>query len=103
MVVVESDAKPGGKQESVKRGRGGGASNLFNAFDSNRKYDPFLDTDPVIQNSKAGMEALLSMCNGVEINSVCGALGIVEPCSRSAKTQQVKIYAAQQALAFRSD
>ena len=40
----------------VKKGGGGGlASKLFNKFDSDRKYDPFLDNDPVIQDSKEGM------------------------------------------------
>ena len=141
----------------VKKGSGGGlASKLFNKFDSDRKYDPFLDDDPIIQDSKEGMvgalemtslwlhtvdfpllppsehpectssrrakrlvstwsygniksttsrkddvvhstntdqhltqEALLSMCNAVEINSLFGALGFVVPCPRSAKEQQV--------------
>eukprot|EP00903_Cladosiphon_okamuranus_P010866 g10263.t1 len=72
--------------------RGGLASKLFNKFDSDRKYDPFLDTDPVIQDSKEGMEALLSMCNAVEINSLFGALGFVVPCPRSAKEQQIMAY-----------
>lgn len=68
---------------------GGLASKLFDKFDSDRKYDPFLDTDPVIQDSKEGMETLLSMCNAVEINSLFGALGFVVPCPRKAKEQQV--------------
>ncbi|CAN0151118.1 unnamed protein product [Ectocarpus sp. 8 AP-2014] len=78
----------------TRRGRGGGglASKLFNKFDSDRKYDPFLDTDPVIQDSKEGMEALLSMCNAVEINSLFGALGFVVPCPRNAKEQQIMNY-----------
>lgn len=43
-----------------KEGGGGGlASKLFNKFDSDRKYDPFLDTDPVIQDSKEGMVSAL--------------------------------------------
>ena len=68
---------------------GGLASKLFDKFDSDRKYDPFLDADPVIQDSKAGMETLLSMCNAVEINSLFGALGFVVPCPRKAREQQV--------------
>lgn len=36
------------------------ASKLFNKFDSDRKYDPFLDTDPVIQDSKEGMVSALN-------------------------------------------
>lgn len=44
-----------------KEGGGGGlASKLFNNFDSDRKYDPFLDTDPVIQDSKEGMVSALN-------------------------------------------
>lgn len=81
-----------GIANGTKRGKGGGgglASKLFDKFDSNRKYDPFLDTDPVIQDSKEGMEALLAMCNAVEINSLYGALGFVVPCPRNAKEQQV--------------
>lgn len=74
--------------KTKKRARGA-ASKLFNKFDSDRKYDPFLDSDVVMQDSKAGMEALLSMCNAVELNSVCGSLGMVEPCPRKAKEQQV--------------
>ncbi|CAM9881698.1 unnamed protein product [Ectocarpus fasciculatus] len=79
---------------ATRPGRGGGglASKLFNKFDSDRKYDPFLDTDPVIQDSKEGMEALLSMCNAVEINSLFGALGFVVPCPRNAKEQQIMNY-----------
>lgn len=69
---------------------GGLASKLFDKFDSDRKYDPFLDTDPVIQDSKEGMETLLSMCNAVEINSLFGALGFVVPCPRKDKEQQVR-------------
>lgn len=72
-----------------KEGAGGLASKLFNKFDSDRKYDPFLDKDPVIQDCKEGMEALLAMCNAVEVNSVYGALGFVVPCPRKAKEQQV--------------
>lgn len=85
---------PGDKQNSqerVKKRSGGIASKLFNKFDSDRKYDPFADMDPVIQDSKAGMEALLSMCNMVEINSLCGALGITEPSTRTAKTQKASL------------
>lgn len=82
MPVNATETRPG-------RGGGGLASKLFNKFDSDRKYDPFLDTDPVIQDSKEGMEALLSMCNAVEINSLFGALGFVVPCPRNAKEQQV--------------
>lgn len=43
------------------KGEGGGglASKLFNKFDSDRKYDPFLDNDPVIQDSKEGMVSVL--------------------------------------------
>lgn len=67
----------------------GVASKLFDTFNRERKYDPFLDTDPVIQDSKIGMETLLSMCNAVEINSICGALGMMEPCTRSAKMEKV--------------
>lgn len=46
-----------------KRGGGGGglASKLFNKFDNDRKYDPFLDTDPVIQDSKEGMVSALRL------------------------------------------
>lgn len=42
-----------------KQGGGGLASKLFDKFDSDRKYDPFLDTDPVIQDSKEGMVSAL--------------------------------------------
>lgn len=67
----------------------GAASKLFDKFSSDRQYDPFLDSDQVIQDSKAGMETLLSMCNPVEINSLYGALGFIEPCTRRAKEHQV--------------
>lgn len=79
VTTTKTRSKPGG----------GLASKLFDKFDSDRKYDPFLDADPVIQDSKAGMETLLSMCNAVEINSLFGALGFVVPCPRRAKEQQV--------------
>ncbi|CAN0171507.1 unnamed protein product [Ectocarpus sp. 12 AP-2014] len=85
MPVNATETRPG-------RGGGGLASKLFNKFDSDRKYDPFLDTDPVVQDSKEGMEALLSMCNAVEINSLFGALGFVVPCPRNAKEQQIMNY-----------
>lgn len=76
---------------SSKRSKpvGSTVSKLFNKFDSDRRYDPFLDKDRVIQDSKEGMETLLSMCNTVEINSLFGALGFVVPCPRKAKEQQV--------------
>lgn len=90
-------AKKTKKRERAKDGGGGGggglATRLFNKFDSDRKYDPFADTDPVIQDSKAGMEALLSMCNLVEINSLCGALGIVDPATRSEQTHKAGVCA----------
>lgn len=80
----------GGSPTSKKRRKpAGAASDLFNKFDSDRKYDPFEDNDPVIRDSKDGMEALLSMCNAVEINSIFGALGFIAPCPRRAKEQQV--------------
>lgn len=83
MVVTE---KTKGERAKVIGSRA--LASRFNKFDSDRKYDPFADTDPVIQDSKAGMEALLSMCNMVEINSLCGALGIVEPVTRSEQTEK---------------
>lgn len=83
-------ATPAAKRRGKEGGGGGLASKLFNKFDSDRKYDPFLDMDPIIQDSKEGMEALLSMCNAVEINSLFGALGFVVPCPRNAKEQQVE-------------
>lgn len=96
MVVADTQKDvPGTKTKRERRvkqgGRGGGglASRLFNKFDSDRKYDPFADMDPVIQESKAGMEALLAMCNPVELNSLCGALDIAEPAPRSEKVQKV--------------
>ena len=71
--------------------RDGLASKLFDKFERDRQYqyDPFSDSDPVIQDSKAGMENLLSMSNPVEIDSLYGALGFVEPCPRRAKEHQV--------------
>ncbi|CAM9411298.1 unnamed protein product [Scytosiphon promiscuus] len=75
-----------------KDGAGGLASALFNKFDSDRKYDPFSDADPVVKDSKEGMETLLAMCNAVEINSLYGALGFVVPCPRNAKEQQIMRY-----------
>lgn len=58
-------ARPG------KEGGGGPASKLFNKFDSDRKYDPFLDTDPVIQDSKEGMvRALLCPLESWEYRAV---------------------------------
>lgn len=53
-----NDARLSQNTMPARRGEGGGgglASKLFNKFDSDRKYDPFLDTDPVIQDSKEGM------------------------------------------------
>lgn len=67
-----------------------GLASLFKAFGHHDEYDPFLDEDPVIQDSRIGMETLLSMCSIVEINSLCGALGLVEPCSRMEKTRKVE-------------
>lgn len=77
------------KNQRSKMKPRGAASKLFDKFSSDRQYDPFLDSDQVIQDSKAGMETLLSMCNPVEISSLYGALGFVEPCTRRAKEHQV--------------
>lgn len=97
MVVVANDVTSAATinnsmtKTTKKRNKpgGGSASKLFNKFDSDRTYDPFLDPDFVIQDSKEGMETLLSMCNAVELNSLCGALGFVEPCPRNAKENLV--------------
>lgn len=78
-------------RNDVKRGAAS-AQAFFNARSIEDDYDPFLDMDPVIQDSKAGMESLLSMCSVVEINSLCGALGIMEPCTRSEKARKVVFF-----------
>lgn len=87
MVVV--DSSPTTKKKQSKPA-GGLASKLFNKFDSDRKYDPFMAADLVIQDSKKGMENLLLMCNTVEINSLHSALGFSVPCPRKAKEQEVR-------------
>ncbi|CAM9515346.1 unnamed protein product, partial [Discosporangium mesarthrocarpum] len=81
--------------KTSKKKRSRGPKNLaskFDKFDKDRKYDPFMDQDPIMRDMKEGMEALVSMCNGVELNSLCGALGVTGGCSNPRRMCQVMAY-----------